>query len=471
MDPVMKPPFPSESRFPTAANVLLRGRSWASLVTLMAVSLGMAVPGAAWALGLLVLKGANTSPEFAKVVTFSRCEEFAVNYKVQVTGSGEKVFLISEVFGMVEYDPVLLAVDLVDLQDYAPLLEVVERTRTLEARYPAVRQESPRFLKPILEVLLLRDQGMVQYEGRWMTRASYDRVKEEQRQKVKDTRAMTEALERTRKLEIQRQEEEAKAMVQSAANRVKAEEQARMEEEDRRRAAQRKMEEEQEKEAQLLAEKRAQEEKEQSRLRVNWNRLGSGPTAALLKAEWETLQSWYRAGRETFPGMDLPGAAEALLMQQHFAKGSTDLPAAQGSTQPAAWMESAGGSSLMIRVVRTGESGSAEATRSGLLMAFQVPTDAKGGLVAGEEIRSLAAAVGDVSRELQRALPRAMTVALTSLSQTGALSQRVPLMVGGTTGYLALSRPLLGEDGGYHQVVLVALGLADDRAAVSPNGR
>lgn len=467
----MKPSFPFESRLNAPASVLARGRGWGVLVALMMVSLWMAVPGAAWALGLLVLKGANASPEFAKVVSFSRCEEFAVNYKVQVTGGGEKVYLISEVFGMVEYDPVLLAVDLVDLQDYAPLLEVVERTRTLEARYPAVRQESPRFLKPILEVLLLRDQGMVQYEGRWMTRAYYDRVKEEQRQKVKDTRAMTEALERTRKLEIQRQEEEAKAMVQSAANRVKAEEQARMEEEDRRRAAQRKMDEEQEKEAQLLAEKRAQEEKEQSRLRVNWNRLGGGPTAALLKAEWETLQSWYRAGRETFPGMDLPGAAEALLVQQHFAKGSTDLPAALGSTQPATWMESADGRILTIRVARTVASGDSGAPRSGLLMAFEVPTDAKGGPVAGEEIRSLTAVAGDVSRELQRSLPRAMTVALTSLPQAGALSQRVPLAVGGIAGYLALSRPLLGEDGGYHLVVLVALGLTEDRAAVPLNAR
>lgn len=469
MNLIMKTSFPSDSCSNTAARGMVGGRGWTVLVALLMAGLALAVPGSAWALGLLVLKGANASPEFAKVVPFSRCEEFAVNYKVQVTGSGEKVYLISEVFGMVEYDPVLLAVDLVDLQDYAPLLEVVERTRTLETRYPAVRQESPRFLKPILEVLLLRDQGMVQYEGRWMTRSSYDRVKEEQRQKVKDTRAMTEALERTRKLEIQRQEEEAKAMVQSAANRVKAEEQARMEEDDRRRAALKKMEEEQEKEAQRLAEKRAQEEKEQSRLRVNWNRLGSGPTAALLKAEWETLQGLHRAGRETFPGMELPGAAEALLVQQHFAKGSTDLPAVLGSSQPATWMESADGRSLMIRVVRTTESG--DTPRSGLLMAFEVPTDAKGGPVAGEKTRSLSVVVGDVSRELQRALPRAMTVALTSLPQAGALSQRVPLAVGGSTGYLALSRPLLGEDGGYHLVVLVALGLTEGRAALPSNAR
>ncbi len=438
-------------------------------VALLIVSLGLLLPQAASALGLLVLKGANTSPEFAKVVPFSRCEEFAVNYKVQVTGSGEKVYLISEVFGMVEYDPVLLAVDLVDLQDYAPLLEVVERTRVLETRYPAVRNESQRFLKPIMEVLLLRDQGMVQFEGRWMTRASYDRIKEEQRQKQKDTRAMTEALERTRKLEIQRQEEEAKAMMQTAANRVKAEEQTRVEEEDRRRAAQKKMEEEQEKEAQLLAEKRAQEEKEQSRLRVNWNRIGGGPTAALLKAEWETLQGWYRAGRETFPGMELPGAAEALLVQQHFAKGSTELPAVLGSTQPATWMESADGHRLMIRVVRTTEAG--DTPRSGLLMAFQVPTDAKGGPVAGEELRGLTAVVGDVSRELQRALPRAMTVALTSLPQAGALSQRVPLTVGEASGYLTVSRPLLGEDGSYHLILLVALGLTEDRAAAPLKAR
>lgn len=440
-------------------------------VALLIVSLGLLFPQAASALGLLVLKGANASPEFAKVVPFSRCEEFAVNYKVQVTGAGEKVYLISEVFGMVEYDPVLLAVDLVDLQDYAPLLEVVERTRTLESRYPAVRQESPRFLKPILEVLLLRDQGMVQYEGRWMTRASYDRVKEMQRQKQIDTRAMTEALERTRKLEIQRQEEEARAMVQAAANRVKAEEQARMEEEDRRRAAQRKMEEEQEKEAQLLAEKRALEEREQSRLRMNWNRLAGGATAALLKAEWETLQGWYRAGRGIFPGMELPGAAEALLVQQHFAKGSTELPVALGSTQPATWMESADGHRLMIRVVRATEAGDSGTSRSGLLMAFEVPTDAKGGPVAGEELRALTAVVGDVSRELQRALPRAMTVALTSLPQAGALSQRVPLAVGETSGYLAVSRPLLGEEGSYHLILLVALGLTEDRAAAPLNAR
>ncbi|WP_172682956.1 hypothetical protein [Verrucomicrobium spinosum] len=459
----MKTSLLSQARLGNAGG----GRGWVGLIALLIVGLGMAAPGSAWALGLLVLKGANASPEFAKVVTFSRCEEFAVNYKVQVTGGGEKVYLISEVFGMVEYDPVLLAVDLVDLQDYAPLLEVVDRTRRLEARYPAVRQESPRFLKPILEVMLLRDQGLVQYEGRWMTRASYDRVKEEQRQKVKDTRAMTEALERTRKLEIQRQEEEAKAMLKAAANRVKAEEQARMEEEERRRAAQRKMEEEQEKEARLLAEKRAQEEKEQSRLRVNWNRLGGGPTAALLKAEWETLQNWHRAGRETFPGMELPGAAEALLMQQHFAKGGTDLPAAMGSTQPATWVESADGRSLMIRVVRTAEAGASASgvPRSGLLMAFQVPTDAKGGPVAGEELRGLTTVVGDVSRELQRALPRAMTVALTSLPEAGALSLRVPLGVGEPSGYLTVSRPLLGEDGSYHLILLVALGLTDGRAA------
>src|SRR5690349_21147828 len=96
--------------------VISTGRGWLGWLRLACAVVVLSLGGGqAWALGLLVVKGANASPEFAKVLPFSRCEEFAVNYKVQVMGEGERVFLISEVFGMVEYDPVLLAGNLVDI--------------------------------------------------------------------------------------------------------------------------------------------------------------------------------------------------------------------------------------------------------------------------------------------------------------------------------------------------------------------
>lgn len=435
---------------------------WLRLLCAMVV-LGLG-GGQAWALGLLVIKGANASPEFAKVLPFSRCEEFAVNYKVQVMGEGERVFLISEVFGMVEYDPVLLAGNLVDILDYAPLLDVVERTRALEARYPAVRQESPRFLKPILEVLALKDQGMVQYEGRWLTQQRYRTVIEDQRQKVKDTRAMAEAIERTKKLEIQNREAEARAMIHASEDRVKAELRAREEEENQRRAAMKKVAEQQEKEAALLVEKQRQEELQRQQLQANWAAVGPGSQAALLKAEWETLMGWHKSGKRVYAGFDLPKAAQVLLFKQHFNSELKALPSSFGQGSVVQWAESAGGGRFLIHVEtpaspEVGVEGGA--SRHAGLMAFTLPADARGGPVAGNEAREITAVLGDVSKDLARALPRAVATCLTSLPRAGALSRRVPLVSGGIEGYVTVTRPLLGDDGTYHLVVLVALGLTD----------
>lgn len=434
--------------YPVCRTVLLR------VCVLLAVCWLGALSSAS-ALGLLVVKGANASPEFARVVPFTRCEEFAVNYKVQVTGGGERVYLINEVFGMVEYDPALLAADMVDVLDEAALREVVARTEALAAQYPVMKQESGRFLKPVLEVLELRAQGMVQYQGRWMTRAAYNEVLAERRQQQKEVKAMAEQVERTRRAELARREAEAKAMAEAAARRSQEEEKAAAEAENARLMAARNAEAAAARDAEARAE---MERARRERLRAMESNLEAlaknSPAGTILKAEWETLAGWSGSGQEVWAGFELSRAAEALLTRQHFPSPAMDIPLLKvgESELPVKAAVSRDQTALMLLTEAV-----AGQTR-GCVLAFVLPTDAEGRPVPGGAAQELANVVGDVSQDVLRVLPRALATSLTSLPRAGALSRRSPFSAKGVQGYVAVSRPLLGDDGSYHLVAVVALG-------------
>lgn len=129
-----------------------------------------------WGAGLLILKGSNPSPEFARVLPFTKCERFAVSYKVETIASGLQVYTANEVFDLIEYDSTLLKRDLVTDQDFAAIQEVVSRAALLGQRYPALRKDTPAFVKPLNDVLSYHSQGLVQFRGSWIRFADYQAV-------------------------------------------------------------------------------------------------------------------------------------------------------------------------------------------------------------------------------------------------------------------------------------------------------
>lgn len=411
-------------------------------------------------LGLIVVKGANASPEFAKAVPFGRCEEFAVSYKVQVPGAGEKVFLISEVFGMVEYDPAMLGEDLVDHQHFAPIMEVVDKTLLLQKRYPAIREEAERFLKPLRETLAYRDQGLVFHGGRWMTQDRYKGVLADRKQKQEDAAELQMLIERAQRAELQRREAEAKAATDAAAVRAKAEARAIAEAEAARKRAMAEAAAEEQRQAAMLAERKREEEALQRTLEANLATLRTSPAGAMLKAEWETLKALEKASPQAaVPGFSMAEATATVLLEQHFSKDRKALPALPGRQDATTTLGmAADGQSFMI-LLRPEER---DATGWGAcLLAFDLPAASDGGLTGGAETLAMGAVLSDVTGDLKAGLARALATCLTSLPRSGVLSRRVSLGVPGIPGYVALTRPALRDDGVYRLTVLIALGVSE----------
>ncbi|HSJ03639.1 MAG TPA: hypothetical protein VK956_14350, partial [Verrucomicrobium sp.] len=411
----------------------------------------------------MVVKGGNASPEFAKVVPFGRYEEFAVNYKVQVTGKGEQVFLINEVFGIVEYDPAILSGDLVESFDFAPIMEVITKTQTLAERYPALRQEAPRFLKPLLEAVSYRDQGLVQFRGGWMKVERYREILEAQNARQKDSQELSLMVERAQKAELERREAEARAQIAVANNKIKAQARAQEDEEKRRLLDQKRAEEARMQDAEMLTRQKVAEEARHLELQSHIAAVARDPVGRMLKAEWETLLEGARDPRDEawkLSGFQLPRAAQTLLTSQHFPKEAVAIPAWPGISSSATVAESEEGRSLLILL------NDPEGSRSSTLMAFELPVDPQSRLMKGEAAERIALVLGDISRDMVRQLPRALSTCLTSLPRAGALSRRAPLSASGIDGYLAVTRPMLGADGAHHVIVLIALGFAPNSGSV-----
>ncbi len=184
----------------------------------------------AFGAGLLIIKGENAAPEFAKVVPFTKCERFAVSYKVTPQGGGERIFQANEVFAVLEYEPTLLNADMIGSGDFLWIEDVVRQSSTLSEKFPSLRRMLSQFIKPLTDILSHRDNGDVQFRGNWVSRANYDNLLKAEAQRIKDAEmARVQAAEQQR-LSEQRRLEDQRMAVNKAEAEMKASEEKKQKE-------------------------------------------------------------------------------------------------------------------------------------------------------------------------------------------------------------------------------------------------
>lgn len=413
----------------------------------------------AGAAGLLVIKGDNASPEFARVVVVSRAEKFAVSYKAQVAGGGELVVPFDQFFDLVEYHPSILAGQLIHSEDFAPISEVIVKTEEMAGRFPAVRKAAPQFLKPLKDVLAQRDQGLVYFQDRWMQRAEYGRYMEKVRQDREKELQLGILAEQARLAQIRGKETEARAMVAAAEARLKEEARQREEAQKARIAASRQAEEEQARQAAEITRKRIEADERRERQAQNFAGLDKHPLGPAVKSEWTTLAAEFRRAAEPFQGARIEQAALGALHTRHFPAAGDELPEEFGPAVNAEVRYSRDKGTLLVLL--TSESG------SGLILGCDVKVDARNAIEAGPGTIQLMDVARDISGTLAAELPRAVTACLTSLPRAGAISIRAPLGAAEEDGgYVALTRPQLGSDGSYHTTVLVVIGFPVEQTSL-----
>jgi hypothetical protein len=409
------------------------------------------------AVGLLVIKGQNTSPQFARVLPIGKCEKFAVSYKVQVPGQGETVYTVDQVFDLVEYDPEILQRDLVEAVDFGPIENVITKARSLANAYPAMKSAVPAFIKPLEEALTYRDQGLVFFRQRWIRRAEYDKVlADEKRSAEENTQRMIKE-EQDRLAEKRRKEDMQKAIAAAQLRQLQAEEKARKEAAEERAAATMRAEAERKREVEESAERLQKELELSNKLGKNLISMGTLPIGTVVRAEWDRLTAARRPDGSTFPGFEAEGSTLAALTGEHFPQNTTPLPPSFGMEFTGAYQMSQDMRNMLVTLV-------GPKNHTGCIMAFDLPVDSQGMPEAGSQTQKMTAALRDISAPLANELPRALGVCLSSLAKLGTISVRAPIGDASSIhGYVALTKSRLGDDGNYRATALIVLGFVDEK--------
>jgi hypothetical protein len=411
----------------------------------------------AHAVGLMVMKGQNTGPEFARVLPIGKCEKFAVSYKVQVPGKTEMVFTVDQVFDVVEYDPEILQRDLVEPVDFGPIENVITKAKSLAATYPAMRSAVPPFIKPLEEALTYRDQGLVHFRQRWIRRAEYDKVLADEKRMVEENTQRMIKEEQERLAEKRRKEDMQKAIAAAQLRQLQEEEKARKQAAEERAAATMRAEAERKREAAETAERLQRELDLSNKLSKNLIAMATQPTGAIARAEWDRLTAARRPDGSTFPGFKGEGSTLATLTEEHFPHNKTPLPPSFGMEFDVSYQTSQDMRNMLVML--TGPK-----NHTGCIMAFDLPVDAQGMPEAGSQTQKMMAALGDISASLAHELPRALGACLSSLAKLGVLSVRAPIGDTGTIGgYVALTKSRLSDDGNYRATALIVLGFVDEK--------
>lgn len=423
---------------------------------MFALGAALAFAQTAGAVGLLVVKGANGSPEFAKVIPFSQCRQFPASYTIQVPGGSDMVITRDQIFGAIEYDPNLLNGDLISSQDFEPLTDVAAKTQEMGEKFPAVKRESERFLKSINEALNYRDQGLVHFRGRWISKKAYESALESIKREEEVARERAAMEEQRRAETIAQREAAGRAMVAAEEAKRAQEERERMAVERDAKARERREEEERQQREAIAERERQAEAARREVLMRNYESLGAGPLEAALKTEAQTIAARYRQSESSLQAFECAPETSAQIFNLAFPTDEKELPAFAGNSMSSLSRKAQDGKSRLLWLSSIADQGK----HAACVVVYDVPLDSSNMILKGPQTDHIVSMLDSVAHGLSAKLPRAVAACMATLGKSGAMGMRVPLADEHVTGYITMTRPALGDDGSYHTMLIIGLGLS-----------